>query len=70
LLHPLDRAYSVPDVLDLIKQAGPRFQSWLDPYWYYPEGTIPADSSLWPRLPAEEQWAIVENIGLRQACHR
>jgi SAM-dependent methyltransferase len=71
-LHPQDRAYTVPEVLDLLRRAGLAFQAWHDNLGYHPAGCIPRGSALRERveaLPVEEQWAIVENLTLLMGCH-
>jgi hypothetical protein len=62
----------VPEVLEFVRRCGLAFQGWLDNSLYHPAGAIPPRSPLRLRteaLPAEEQWAVVDNLGLRNACH-
>jgi SAM-dependent methyltransferase len=71
-LHPQDRAYTVPEVLDFVHRGGLAFQGWLDNFNYYPAGCLLRGSELCDRveaLPLEQQWAIVENLTLLNACH-
>lgn len=71
-LHPVDRAYSIPDVLSFVEAGGLQFQCWMDNSSYFPEGTLVPDTPLWQRiqsLPFAEQWAIVENLTLSHHKH-
>jgi SAM-dependent methyltransferase len=72
LLHAQDRAYSVPQVLQLISGCGLQFQGWEDNHLYFPDGIIHPDTPLWQRLkliPAHEQWAVIENLTLSLGRH-
>jgi hypothetical protein len=63
LLHPQDRAYSVPQLLEFIAGAGLRFGRWVLQASYLPQCGALASSphrSLLARLPLEEQYAAVE----------
>jgi len=63
LLHPQDRAYSVPEVFDFIEKAGLVFGRWIRQASYDPHcgimGNIPQSSRLC-RLSLTEQYAAVE----------
>ena len=63
LLHPQDRAYSVPQLFDLIKKTGLAFGRWVRQASYLPYcgvmASIPQASRLAALLPAE-QYAAVE----------
>ena len=63
LLHPQDRAYSVPQLFDFIEKAGLTFGRWLKQAPYTPQcgvvPTIPQASRL-AQLPLAEQYAAVE----------
>ena len=64
-LHNQDRAYAVPEILELIAASNLSFQSWSDNLLYYPDGLIPADHALYHKLaplPDEQQWAVVELV--------
>ena len=62
-LHPQDRAYTVPEVLDWIEGRGLAFQAWSQNQLYYPEVLIDAGvRPLIRRLPDREQWAVVETM--------
>ena len=63
LLHPQDRAYSVPQLLDLIAAAGLEFGRWVRQAPYLPQcGTLASSphQPLLMRLPVHEQYAAVE----------
>ncbi len=63
LLHPQDRAYSVPELFNFLAAAGFRFGRWVRQAAYLPQcgalASIPHQSLL-TRLPGEEQYAAVE----------
>src|ERR1043166_3414907 len=63
LLHPQDRAFSVPQLLNFLAAAGFRFGRWLRQAAYLPQCGVLASSpheSLLARLPLAEQYAAVE----------
>jgi SAM-dependent methyltransferase len=63
LLHPRDRAYSVPQLFNFLKDAGLTFGRWIRQAPYSPHagalGKIPQASRI-ARLAPEEQYAIAE----------
>lgn len=63
LLHPQDRAYSVPQLFDLVKRGGLAFGRWLKQAPYTPRcgvmARIPQASRI-AQLPLAEQYAAVE----------
>ena len=63
LLHPQDRAYSVPQLFDLVKRGGLAFGRWLKQAPYTPHcgvmARIPQASRI-AQLPLAEQYAAVE----------
>ena len=69
-LHGRDRSYTVQDCLDLVASAGLEFQDWFMKTPYEP----PTDKGN-PLLAAiaslskEKQWAAMERINHRNACH-
>jgi len=68
-LHPQDRAYTVPQLLELIESNGLQFQNWLDGHVYWRNGAWGPDSAIAAAvdpLPPREHWAAVEM--LRQAA--
>jgi SAM-dependent methyltransferase len=63
LLHPQDRAYSVPQFFDFVHNAGLQFARWIRQAAYLPQCGALATSPHQPllqRLPMEEQYAAVE----------
>jgi SAM-dependent methyltransferase len=71
-LHVQDRAYTVPDVLDLVERSGLRFQCWGDNAAYYPESCVSPQSRIYraiAALPEREQWAISEKLNLLSGKH-
>lgn len=63
LLHPRDRAYSVPQLLDFLGAAGLAFGRWVRQAAYLPQCGVLASSPHLPlleRLPVNEQYAAVE----------
>lgn len=72
-LHPLDRAYTVPQVIEFVTKNGLQFQSWLDNLNYSVAGVIGKASPLYARakdLPHEKQWELIELVGQALGCHR
>ena len=68
-LHPQDRAYTVPQLLELVEGAGLQFQNWVDNNLYWRNGAWGPDSAVAASvdtLPPREHWAAVEM--LRQAA--
>lgn len=71
-LHPQDRAYTVPQLLELVEGVGLEFQNWIEnfPYWrnggWGPESAIAA--AVDPLSP-REHWAAVEMLGLAAGMH-
>lgn len=62
-LNARERSYSVPELLELLNQAGLQFQSWLDNSHYYPELWFETPTQLYQRisgLPEPEVWAAME----------
>jgi SAM-dependent methyltransferase len=71
-LHPQDRAYTVPQLLDLIEDAGLAFQNWVDNFPYWRNGAWAPDSAIAAavdRLPPREHWAAVEMLRLSTGMH-
>ena len=70
LLHPQDRAYSVPDVMAFVAAAGLIFAGWND------NGLYCADRFLGGEmlervlaLPVAEQWAVIDNLAVLNDRH-
>jgi hypothetical protein len=71
-LHPQDRAYTVPQLLELVQTAGLQFQNWGDnyPYWrnaVWGPGTAVAVAV--EPLPPQEHWAVVELLRQEVGLH-
>lgn len=63
LLHPQDRAYSVPQFFDFIQRGRMKFGRWLKQAPYSPRGGVMAhipQASRMTKLPLPEQYAAVE----------
>jgi SAM-dependent methyltransferase len=63
LLHPQDRAYSVPQFFDFMERGGMRFGRWVKQAPYSPRGGVMAHLSQalrMTRFPLAEQYAAVE----------
>jgi SAM-dependent methyltransferase len=63
LLHPMDRPYSVPQLLDFLHRGGLCFSRWLRQAAYLPDcGTLASSphAARLKKLPAEEQYAAAE----------
>jgi SAM-dependent methyltransferase len=63
LLHPQDRAYAVPQLLDFLRVGGFAFGRWMEQATYLPQCGGLASSAHHPllnRLPVEQQYAAVE----------
>ncbi len=62
-LHPQDRAYTVPEVLDWVAGAGLGFQSWMENARYEPQAYLPAAlATRLEALPDSDRWAAVEAL--------
>jgi len=62
-LHACDRAYTAPECLDLVQQAGLVFQGWGDNGLYYPDARLAPDSplrALLEQLDDRHLWQAVE----------
>jgi SAM-dependent methyltransferase len=72
-LHQQDRAYTVPELLDLVEAQGLTHQAWVDNALYYPEAALarfsPAVVNAVTALPEREQWAVVEMLTQRIGMH-
>ena len=70
LLHPQDRAYSVPEVMEFVAAAGLIFFGWNDNADYCADRFLSGEMlERVLALPAAEQWAIVENLALLNSRH-
>jgi SAM-dependent methyltransferase len=71
-LHSQDRAYTVPQLLQLIESAGLSFQNWIDPLPYWRNGQWGPDSAIAAAvdpLPPREHWAAVEMLSQIAGMH-
>jgi SAM-dependent methyltransferase len=71
-LHPQDRAYTVPQILELVDKAGLAFQNWVDNHLYWRNafwGPDTAIASAVDPLPPREHWATVEMLSQMAGLH-
>ncbi len=71
-LHPQDRAYTVPQLFELVEGSGLEFQNWVDGLVYWRNGQWEPDSAVAAAvdpLPAREHWAAVEMLGQVAGMH-
>jgi len=69
-LHGRDRSYAVDDCLELVTSAGLVFQDWFLKSPYYPPVTPNGGFfAAIAALPQNRQWAVMERINSRNACH-
>ena len=71
-LHRQDRPYSVPEIMEFTRDAGMAFQTWTQPAFYNPDGVVPDNHPLYPRLEKlsdEERWAAMELFGGQLSRH-
>src|SRR3954451_23789439 len=73
-LHPVDRAYTVPQVLGFARDNGLKFQGWLDNLDYSISARVPADDDVLRRraetLGQAERWALFELLWQSPGTHR
>src|SRR5215471_17948745 len=72
-LHRQDKAYTVAECQELVRDAGMRFMSWWDNILYYPEGQLVTSNPFYSKvnaLPDESIWRFMElyNGTLGQHC--
>lgn len=71
-LHPQDRAYTVPQILDLVEGCGLSFQNWIDNHPYWRNGGWGPDSATAAAvdpLSPREHWAAVEMLSQSIGLH-
>jgi SAM-dependent methyltransferase len=72
-LHPQDRAYTVPQLLEWLARNGLAWQAWLDNGLYFADGALdafgPEVREAVTALPPPEQWAVVESLTLALGLH-
>ena len=70
LLHPQDRAYSVPEIMEFVEAAGLIFFGWSDNTLYCADQYLSGEMlEKVLALPAAEQWAIVDNVAALNKRH-
>ncbi|MET0676174.1 MAG: class I SAM-dependent methyltransferase [Bradyrhizobium sp.] len=70
LLHPQDRAYAVPEVMQFVEAAGLAFFGWSDNALYCADRFLSGEMlERVLALPAAEQWAIVDNLAALNSRH-
>lgn len=72
-LHPQDRSYTVPEILEFARRNGLAFWDWEDRINYSASAAIPANHPLFARimvLPLEERWAVIELLTQVRGTHR
>jgi len=70
LLHPQDRAYSVPEIMEFVAAAGLIFAGWSDNGLYCADRFL--SGGLLERvlaLPVAEQWAVIDNLTVLNDRH-
>jgi len=71
-LHPQDRAYTVPQLLELVEGAGLAFQNWVDNFPYWRNGAWGPDTAIAAAvdpLSPREHWATVEMLMQTAGMH-
>jgi SAM-dependent methyltransferase len=71
-LHPQDRAYTVPQLFELLEGAGLAFQNWVDNYPYWRNAAWGPDSAVAAAvdpLDPRDHWAAVEMLSLSAGMH-
>ena len=70
LLHPQDRAYSVPEIMEFIEAAGLIFFGWNDNALYCADRFLGGEMlERVLALPAAEQWAVIDNLAVLTSRH-
>jgi SAM-dependent methyltransferase len=70
LLHPQDRAYSVPEVMEFVEAAGLVFFGWSDNALYCADRFLSGEMlERVLALPAAEQWAVIDNLAVLNSRH-
>jgi SAM-dependent methyltransferase len=71
-LHPQDRAYTVPQIFDLVEGAGLVFQNWVDNYPYWRNSMWGPDTAIAAAvdpLPRREHWSAIEMLNQMAGLH-
>ncbi|KRR25404.1 hypothetical protein CQ14_10500 [Bradyrhizobium lablabi] len=70
LLHPQDRAYSVPEIMEFVEAAGLAFFGWSDNALYCADRFLGGEMlERVLALPPAEQWAVVDNLTVLNDRH-
>jgi len=70
LLHPQDRAYSVPEIMAFVEAAGLIFSGWSDNALYCADRFLSGEMlERVLALPAAEQWAVIDNLTVLNDRH-
>lgn len=70
LLHPQDRAYAVPEIMELVEAAGLVFFGWSDNALYCADRYLRGEMlEKVLALPAAEQWAVIDNLTVLNDRH-
>ena len=70
LLHPQDRAYSVPEIMAFVEAAGLIFFGWNDNALYCADRYLSGEMlERVLALPAAEQWAVMDNLAVLNSRH-
>ncbi len=70
LLHPQDRAYSVPEIMEFVEAAGLIFFGWNDNAPYCADRFLSGEMlERVLALPAAEQWAVIDNLNVLNDRH-
>ena len=70
LLHPQDRAYAVPEIMELIEAAGLSFFGWNDNALYCADRFLSGEMlERVLALPSAEQWAVIDNLAVLNDRH-
>jgi len=70
LLHPQDRAYSVPEIMELVEAAGLIFFGWSDNALYCADRFLSGEMlERVLALPAAAQWAVIDNLAVLNSRH-
>jgi hypothetical protein len=70
LLHPQDRAYSVPEIMEFVAAAGLIFFGWSDNALYCADRFLSGEMlERVLALPAAEQWAAIDNLTVLNDRH-
>lgn len=70
LLHPQDRAYSVPEIMEFVEGAGLIFFGWNDNGLYCADRFLSGEMlERVLALPAAEQWAVMDNLAVLTSRH-